>query len=376
MREQVAAPPPSSRAGARQTPFARLRRAWDGGIVDVDAHAAVPSLQALEPYLAPHWMEYFVSRGWTEPVGLELVYPRNAPFTCRPEWRPRDGARPASSVQLMRDQLLDPLDVDRAVLSCYHSLESLRHPDAAPALASAINDWLIAEWLERDPRLAASIVVAGHDAAPVAREIDRVGSHPGFVQVLMPARTARLYGDRQWNPAYEAMTRHDLVMGLHLGGRTHAAPTLSGWPSWFIEEYAGEVHVFVAQLTSLIAEGTFQAFPDLRLSVLEAGFAWWPGWAWRLDKDWKGLRREIPWVDIAPSEIVREHVRFSIAPLEVPGPAEMAQILAWLDSDEMLMFATDYPHDHAGDVSAALAYLGRDTSEKLMSDNARSWYRL
>jgi predicted TIM-barrel fold metal-dependent hydrolase len=368
--------PTSLSAGPQATTFEQLRQLWDGSIIDVDAHAVVPSLQALEPYLDPVWMEYFVQRGWMEPVGLELVYPRKAPFSCRPEWRPDDGSAPASSLELMRDQLLDPLGVERAVLSCYHSLESLRHPDAAPALAAAINDWLVAEWLDRDSRLTASIVVAGHDADPIAREIDRVGSHPGFVQVLMPARTARLYGDRQWNAAYAAMSRHDLVMGLHLGGRTQAPPTLSGWPSWFIEEYAGETQIFVAQITSLIAEGTFRAFPELRMSVLEAGFSWWPGWAWRLDKDWKGLRREIPWVDRPPSEVIRDHVRFSIAPLEVPGPAEMKEILTWFDCDEMLMFATDYPHHHADDVGPVIASLDPATRQKLMADNSRQWYRL
>jgi predicted TIM-barrel fold metal-dependent hydrolase len=360
----------------RSTTPAELRALWDGPIIDVDAHANVPSLASLEPYLDPVWMESLVNRGWTEPIGLNLVYPRKAPFVCRPEWRPEDGTVPASSVELMREQLLDPLGAERAILSCYHSLESIRHPDAAPALAAAINDWLVAEWLDKDPRLAASMVVAGHDAAPIAREIERVGSHPGFVGVLMPARPARLYGDRQWNAAYAAMVEHGLVMGLHLGGRTQAPPTLSGWPSWFIEEYAGETHVFVAQITSLIAEGTFQAFPELRMSVLEAGFAWWPGWAWRLDKDWKGLRREMPWVDRPPSEIVRDHVRFSIAPLEVPGAAAMEETMTWFDSDEMLMFATDYPHDHADALGPILDSLAPGTKEKLMAGNAREWYRL
>lgn len=52
------------------------------------------------------------------------------------------------------------------------------------ALARAINDWQIEEWLEPEPRLRASIVVAYEDGELAAREIDRLGEHPGFVQVF------------------------------------------------------------------------------------------------------------------------------------------------------------------------------------------------
>ena len=55
-------------------------------------------------------------------------------------------------------------------------------------------------------------------------------------------------------------------------------------------------HIFQAQLTSLIAEGAFERFPELRVVLLESGFGWLPPLLWRLDKEWKGLRREIPWV--------------------------------------------------------------------------------
>ena len=39
---------------------------------------------------------------------------------------------------------------------------------------------------------------------------------------------------------------------------------------------------------------------------------------WRLDKNWKGLRREVPWVDRLPSEMIRESVRLTAQPLDAP----------------------------------------------------------
>ena len=34
---------------------------------------------------------------------------------------------------------------------------------------------------------------------------------------------------------------------------------------------------YQSQLTSLVAEGTFDRFPELRVSLIESGFAWLPG---------------------------------------------------------------------------------------------------
>lgn len=42
------------------------------------------------------------------------------------------------------------------ILNCIYAIDGLHNPDAAIALAGAVNDWLIAEWLEQDPRLRAS----------------------------------------------------------------------------------------------------------------------------------------------------------------------------------------------------------------------------
>src|SRR5207253_2111511 len=145
---------------------------------------------------------------------LASSYPPTMPSTCRPEWRPNDGRPPASDLALLQAQLLDPWRIERAVLNCYYALDSLRHPDWAAAMVSALNDWLIAEWLDKDPRLVASLNVPARSPKDMVREIERVGDHPGFVQVLMPVRSDRLYGQRVWHPVYEAMTRHELVMGL------------------------------------------------------------------------------------------------------------------------------------------------------------------
>src|SRR5205814_514481 len=96
-----------------------------------------------------------------------------------------------------------------------------------------------------------------------------------------------------------------------------------------------------------ISEGVLDKFPTLRLAMIESGWSWLPGFFWRFDKVWKGLRRETPWVRRLPSEYIKERMRFSLQPLDLPtDPIIVQQIFEQINSDTLLMFSTDYPHWH------------------------------
>jgi predicted TIM-barrel fold metal-dependent hydrolase len=353
---------------------AKRQENWAGSVIDCDVHAQVPSLATLFPYMERVWIDWAKERYYQGPAHAARIYPPNAPTSVRPEWKPED--RPvASELALLQAHVLDPWQVDYAVLNCYYGLDALRHPDWAAAIASAINDWLIDQWFT-DARVVGSLVVPARDPAAMIREIERVGDHPSFRQVLFPVRNDRLWGDRIYHPVYEAMQRHDLVLGLHWGGSTQGPPSTTGYASWFVEEYAAECGNFAAQVVNLVSEGVFQTYPDLRVAVLEGGFTWFPVFGWRLDSKWKGLHREVPWLQRRPLEIIREHMRFSIAPADL-GPADhMPSVIEWLGSEDILMFATDYPHRHDTDVAALLAAMPESMRPMVMSETARAWYRL
>ena len=345
-------------------------------VIDADLHNVVPSVEALVPYLSDHWREYVRQSAFRGPVGT--AYPPGAPTSARPGSTPPAGGPPGSDLDLLREQALDAWNAEYGILNCTYAVDSIHNPDTAAAMASAVNDWQIDEWLEPEPRLRASLVVPSQQPDAAAREIDRRGDHPGFVQVLLPVRSERPYGNRIYHPIFEAAVRHDLVVGLHFGGAAGNAPTSAGWPSTYVEEYVGMASAFQSQVLNLIVEGLFDKFPTLRIAMIEGGFTWLPALMWRIDKEWKGLKRETPWNKQLPSEYIREHLRFTIQPIDAPpDPEHFLQVLDQLGSDELLMFSTDYPHWHFSSPEEAVpAGLAPNLRRKILRDNAVSFYHL
>ena len=113
-----------------------------------------------------------------------------------------------------------------------------------------------------------------------------------------------------------------LVLAIHAGSSYRHPPTAVGWPSYYIEDYVSQSITFQSQLASLIAEGVFKKFPGLTVVLLESGFTWVPSFLWRFKKYWRGLTMEIPWVDEAPTNIVRNRVLFSLTPFDGPDEPE------------------------------------------------------
>ncbi|BCB89877.1 hypothetical protein Psuf_071900 [Phytohabitans suffuscus] len=73
---------------------------------------------------------------------------------------------------------------------------------------------------------------------------------------------------------------------------------------------------------------------------------------------------------------MRRHFRFSTAPTEAGPTSTLERSLGWLRTEDALMFATDYPHAHADDLTQLLAAMPETMRAKTMSENARHWYRL
>ncbi len=185
-------------------------------------------------------------------------------------------------------------------------------------------------------------------------------------------------GRRAHWPIYQAAERHDLPVGIHAGSTYRHPPSTAGWPSYYLEDYVLQSQGFAAVLNSLVAEGVFVKFPRLKVVLMESGVTWLPACLWRMNKTWRGVRAEVPWLDRTPAEFIHAHVRLTLQPFDEPPAArEVERLCEEIGSDEMLLFSTDYPHWHFDGTDALPDGLPADLLQKILVDNPlRTYSRL
>jgi predicted TIM-barrel fold metal-dependent hydrolase len=81
-----------------------------------------------------------------------------------------------------------------------------------------------------------------------------------------------------------------------------------------------------------------------------------------------------------PSAYVRRHIRATTSPTLIPGrvpAAELAQLAQMLDAGHMLLYSSDYPHDHGNDaLETLLAALTGPEREAVLRGNAAEFFGL
>jgi uncharacterized protein len=349
-------------------------------IADCDIHPSPRSARKeVYPFLEKRWQDHLDTYGMLPKQGFQNgpAYPKGQPDAARRDSYVPGGGYPGSDVDYMRSHHLDPHNIQLGILNPLQTGQGLQNLDLAAAYSHATNDWQIAEWLDKEPRLKGSVVVSYEDSPATVAEIDRRAGDPHFVQVLVLSRTAEPLGQRRYWPMYEAACRANLPVAVHAFGFGGYPVSGGGWPSYYIEDMTGHAQASQAVVTSLVMEGVFEQFPALKVIVVEGGFGWLPALSWRLDKVWNRLRDETPRVKRPPSEYIRQHIWLTTQPMEEPDQREhLLDCIEWIGWDR-LCFATDYPHWDFDDPAFAIPLrLTKEQQSSLFYDNARRLYGL
>lgn len=368
-------------------PVATLSRETEAAaremVIDCDVHPMIQDLTLLYPYMPNAWAERFARKRMgiqQSSLTLKFLHPNGA--VLREDARPRPGALPGSDPKFMLEQYIEPNGVSHAVLN-YPQAGALcattAGPDESTVLAAAFNDYFIENWLTVDPRFAWAMMVSPQSPLDAANEIRRIGSHPQICCVYLPLPNI-LMGNRHYWPIYAAAEEAGLPIFTHLTGPDgvyQGAPVLAGGhPESYVERFVALGQIGQSNLSSLIFTGTLERFPGLDFLFAEYGFTWVLPLLWKMDRTWHEFRHETPWVKQAPSDYVRQRIKFTTQPMD--EPAELAQLKALISmlGEDLLCFSSDYPHWDNDMPAITRRQFSEDARSKVMHDNAQTILRL
>ena len=347
-------------------------------VIDCDVHPYVSGgVETIYPYLPDPWRERFRrKRAGVANSNLTLRYQHPNGTAIRTDAMTPKGGIGGSDAAHMRSHLLDMHGVDAALLNCLQTgalAAALAGPDESVVLTAGFNDFFLDQWMPVDSRLKFAMSIPVQDPEAAAAEIRRIGRHPQISALSLPPINV-LMGNRYFWPVYEAAQELALPILTHVTGTDSiyvgVPMSAGGIPESYCERYVTLSQAAESNVNSLVFSGTLERFPRLKFIFVEYGFCWLLPLLWRMDRTWRSLRHEVPWVKKSPIEYVHAQMRFTTQPLDEPqNPKDLDTLIALMGFDQ-LMFSTDYPHWDNDMPGQALRTLPTDRRRKIFCENA------
>jgi predicted TIM-barrel fold metal-dependent hydrolase len=273
-------------------------------------------------------------------------------------------AATGSFVAADRSRALDLLGfASQLVFNTFHNrrLRDWEHSgdvELAYGTARAHNRGMI-EFCSADPRLLATCYVPLVDfdqAAAMADEAIAMGAAALLVASGCPEGHSPSHRslDPVWARAHEAQ----LPVVFHVGGTGDLIdhdyfvnglpipPDFHGGEENFRSvDYMGIPGPPMQTLATMVFDGVFDRFPDLRIGVIEQGAIWVPSWMRQMESAFDAFERHedrVKALEMRPSDYVRRQMRFT------PYPTEDVGWIIEQAGAEVVLFSSDYPHVEGG----------------------------
>jgi len=280
---------------------------------------------------------------------------------------------------------LDKEGLDGAII--YPSLDLTWETDTddaeySQAMCRAYNRW-VTDWSsDSGGRLIPVAHLSLSDPGAAATELERAvkAGHKGG-WVVQFTTTRKPHGHNDHDVLFAKAQDLDVPLGIHVSLEPQWC-----WPGRYDKEYVRKQTWFLNvtasdairhALASLMAYGTFDKFPRLKIVILEVGAGWAQYWLDRMDAVYDSVMgRGVPLKE-KPSFYFRRNVWVSADPDEKSLPA-----MVDLCGSDRFFWATDFPHpDHTGNYIEELEEFGNKMSDpqrrrNVLGDNVRRVYNL
>jgi len=246
------------------------------------------------------------------------------------------------------------------------------------AMYRAYHRWM-EEYCGAFPNRLGGVILAGaRDVEGGLAEIRRWGKSRWAWGMMVYAPAGMPLDHPALEPFYAEAAAFDLAVVLHTF--TVMPPYAPGgqdtWDNLWLQRSAAHPWCGMRNMAAMIGSGVMDRFPTLRIGTLEAGHGWLPFWIKRLDEHAETIRAALPELRQRPSDYVTSGRYFQS--IEIPEGPALTNAVSELIGDDVLMYASDYPHGESHFPESTSRVTGWDMSEdrkqKLLWNNAIRFY--
>jgi len=288
-------------------------------------------------------------------------------------------------------EFMDDIGIERAVVypTVGLSYGQIVNPQWAIAATRAYNNWLHDAFLSKTPRLKGMALVPLQDPTVGAEELRRAVAELGYCGAMLPSNgLADHIASRAYWPVYDEANRLGCAVGIH--GGCHNNLGMDHLNLFAPIHALGHPFGLMVCFASVVFNGLFDRFPNVRWGFLEGGVGWLSMCLERFDRSSETFFDYDPegqLLKLEPGERVSDYVRRQIKSgrlfVGCEGPEATLADAVRLIGSEAFLFSSDFPHevDNAyckGEIDELLEHDGLTDADKhaILRGNAQRFYGL
>jgi predicted TIM-barrel fold metal-dependent hydrolase len=285
-------------------------------------------------------------------------------------------ADPAARI---KDMDLEGVDVNLTLPSGWFGTWTLSEdPEVETMMYRAYHRWMDDYCGAFPARITGVILVSARDVACGLEEIAAWATKRWPLGLFVYAPYGMPLDHPHLEPYWKAAAEYDLGVVLHTFTvmPPYAPGGLDTWDNLWLQRSAAHPWCGMRNMAALIGSGVMDRYPQLRIGTLEAGHSWLPFWMARLDEHAHSIATALPSLKHKPSDYVLSGRYFQS--IEIPEGPRLTKTVIDLLGEDVLMYASDYPHGESWFPQSVETVLDWDLPEtakrKLFWENAVKFY--
>lgn len=264
----------------------------------------------------------------------------------------------------------------------------------ATAACRAYNNWLYEKFVNASPRIKGMALIAVQDVEAAVEELRRAVKQLGMCGAMLPSNGEGIQGHlgaKAYWPIYEEAEKLGCCLAVHGGCHHHLG--MDSFSTYYPVHALGHPFGIIVQLAGMLAHGTFDRFPKLRVAFLEGGATWVPFFMDRLDRSYNKTHLQVdltgellagPRPGEKASDYFKRHIRAGRIFVGFDCDDSGLGFAVRKAGPEPFLFASDFPHEifdakvcrHELDELLAREDLSLAEKEAVVGANAARLYKL